>query len=73
MQAERDSLHAQLLSAMDQTAKWERKEAALEGQLAEVRGDSYDGDEEIDSNKNIDRDNNRGGDRNRDIDGNRIT
>ena len=50
MQAERDSLHAQLLSAMDQTAKWERKEAALEGQLAEVRGDSYDGDEESDSN-----------------------
>ena len=35
-QAERDSLHTQLLSAMDQTAKWERKEAALEGQLAEV-------------------------------------
>jgi hypothetical protein len=36
MEAERDSLSAQLQTAMDQTAQWERKEAALEGQLAEV-------------------------------------
>ena len=35
-QAERDSLSAQLLTAMEGTAQWERKEAALEVQLVEV-------------------------------------
>ena len=35
-QAERDSLSAQLLTAMEGTAQWEKKEAALEVQLVEV-------------------------------------
>jgi chromosome segregation ATPase len=37
MQAERDNLQSQMRTLMDEAAKWEAKEAALEGQLAEVR------------------------------------
>lgn len=36
MQVERDNLQSQLRTLMDDSAKWEAREAALEGQLAEV-------------------------------------
>jgi chromosome segregation ATPase len=41
MQGERDALQTQLRVSLDASAQWERREAALEGQLAEVGKCNY--------------------------------